>query len=283
MKKILLFITFTICLLLTVGCGKTPQDPSGDTNKPASGTQTEVTVLDRLQSSIAEQNAMLGVAFFGYVDSESDEAAVRTFVAGSSTAKDYPFLADCAPILAEGAELYAFVPANKDTAVTVYRAELSEDCDYIDHKDTPLYSGQPGETVVLRCNISEIYSNVLISASDGTNTLEFRPMLSMKNGYVATEPGCYDFSVYGEGEDVSVEIARERLIVTDELRDAQQRGMKLLYTGDTQVVNGQQCLLFALGTEHEDQFVREQLYAVADDQIYAYSAVNDSWEPLGAG
>lgn len=38
--------------------------------------------------------------------------------------------------------------------------------------------------------------------------------------------------------------------------------MKLLYTGDTQVVNGQQCLLFAIGAEHEDQFVREQFYAV---------------------
>ena len=282
MKKIVLFITFTLCLLLTVGCGKTPQDSSGNTERHASGTQTEVTVLDRLQDSIAEQNAMLGVAFFGYVDSETDEAAVREFAADSSLAKDYPFLADCAPILAEGAELYALVPANNDTAVAVYPAEISEDGNYIDRKDAPIYTGKPGETVILRCNLSEICANVLISVTDGNSTLEFHPMISLKDGHVATEFGCYDFTDYEMTEEELAQNASDFLGATDEVRDAMESGMKLLYTGDTQVVGGQQCLIFALGTEHEDQFVREQLFAVSDDRIYAYSAVTDSWEVLGA-
>ena len=280
MRKRILLPVLMLSLLLLSGCGKTPQKPSDNTEKPAGGTQTEVTALDRLQGSIAEQNAMLGAAFFGYVDSESDEAAVRAFAAGSSLVKDYPFLADCAPILTEGAELYALVPANKDTAVAVYPAEISEDGNYIDHKDAPIYTGKPGEAVILRCNISEICANVLISVTDGSSALEFHPMISLENGRMVQEKGCYDFSVYAQD---FVEAARERLLAADEVKDALQRGRKLLSTGDSQTIDGQDCPIFALGTDGDEQFVREQLYAVADTQIYAYSAITDSWESLGVG
>lgn len=144
---------------------------------------------------------MLGVGFFGYVDSENDEAAVRKFVAASSLAKAHSFLTDCTPVLVDGAELYAIVPANYYTAVTVYPAEISEAGTYIDRKDAPIYTGKPGEIVILLCNISEICANVLISVSDGKNTLNFRPILSMKDGHVATESGCYDFSDYEMTEE----------------------------------------------------------------------------------
>lgn len=280
MRKHILMAVLSLCLLLTMGCGKTPQDSSGDTEKPVGGTQTEVTALDRLQSSIAEKDCMLGVAFFGYVDSESDEAAVRAFAAGSGLVRDYPFLADCTPVLTEGAELYALVPANKDTAVTICPAEMSEDGNYIDRKDAPIYTGKPGEAVVLRCNLSEIHANVQISATDSSSTLEFHPMISLENGRVMQEKGCYDFSVYAQDP---VEAAREWLLAADEVQDALQRGMKLLYTGDSQTIDGQDCPVFALGTDSAEQFVREQLYAVSNSQIYAYSVITDSWENLGAG
>lgn len=280
MRKRILFPVLILCLLLLSGCGKTPQKPSGNTDKPPGGTQTEAAALERLQGSIAEQNAMLGVAFFGYVDSESDEAAVRTFAADSSSlVKGYPFLADCTPVLTEGAELYALVPASKDTAVTVYPAEISEDGKYIDHKDAPIYTGKPGETVILRCNLSEICSNVLISVTDGKGALEFHPMISLENGRMVQEKGCYDFSVYAQD---FVESARQRLLAADEVKDALQRGRKLLSTGDRETIGGRDCPIFALGTDGDEQFVREQLYAVSGDRIYAYSAITDSWESLGA-
>ena len=280
MRKRVLLAVLILSLLLLSGCGKTPQKPSDNTEKPAGGTQTETTALDRLQNSIAEQNAMLGVAFFGYVDSESDEAAVRAFVAGSGLVRDYPFLADCTPVLTEGAELYALVPVNKDTAVAVYPAEISEDGKYIDRKDAPIYTGKPGETVILRCNLSEICANVLISVTDGSSVLEFHPMISLENGRMVQEKGCYDFSVYAQD---FVESARQRLLAADEVKDALQRGRKLLSTCDSQTIDGQDCPIFALGTDGDEQFVREQLYAVAGDMIYAYSAITDSWEILGAG
>lgn len=282
MKKILLCITFTLCFLLLSGCGKTPQKPPDETEKPESTTQAEAAALERLQGHIADNECMLGVGFIGYIDSESDEKAVQQFVNDSALASAYPFLKGLDEVVIEGSELYAFVPAGKTAVITVYYAEISEDGGYIDRKDSPLYIGDAGEAVVLRCNLSEIYSNVLISVSDGKSTLEFHPMLSMKDGHVAAESGCYDFTDYEMTEEELAQNASDLLAATDEVRDALERGMKLLYTGDTQVVNGRQCLLFALGTEHEEQFVREQLYAVSGDQIYAYSAVTDSWKQLGA-
>lgn len=280
MKKAVLFITLILCILLLAGCGKAPQNSSGNTENPTSGTQPETSALDRLQGSIAENNCMLGVGFFGYVNSETDESAVCEFAANSALTKAYPFLADCTPILTEGAELYALVPANSNTAVTIYPAEISEDGSYIDRKDVPIYTGKPGEAVVLRCNLSEIHANVLIAVTDGKNTLEFHPTISLENGRMVQENGCYDFSVY---EKNPIETARERLLATDEVQDALQRGMKLLYTGDAQTIEGQDFPIFALGTDRDDQFVREQLYAVSDDLIYTYSAIIDSWEALGTG
>ena len=58
--------------------------------------------------------------------------------------------------------------------------------------------------------------------------------------------------------------------------------MKIMYTGDTQMIEGRVCLLFVLGTDREEQFVRERYYGVCDNLIYAYDVVNDTWVILGA-
>lgn len=275
MRKIAFFITFLLCALMLSGCGKGPETPPASSERSASEAQTEGSPLGQLQKSIAENECMLGIGLFGYTDSEGDQAFVRQEVKNSALAKGYPFLADCVPVLTEGAELYAFVPANAKTAVTVYPAEISEDGNYIDRKDSPIYKGASGEAVILRCNLSEICANVLISVTDGKSTLEFHPTVSLKDGRLVQEAGCYDFSVYSEA-------ARRLLLENGEVKAALERGMKLIYTGDTQTVDERDCLIFALGTDSGEQFVREQLYAVSDEIIYAYSVLTDSWEKIGA-
>ena len=94
----------------------------------------------------------------------------------------------------------------------------------------------------------------------------------------------YDFSVYDEEPgEADVEVAMEILQETDEVRDALERGMTLIYTGDDQYVDGRYCLIFALGTDHEDQFVREQLYAVCDNLVYYLDPIENEWYVLGVG
>ena len=52
-------------------------------------------------------------------------------------------------------------------------------------------------------------------------------------------------------------------------------------TGNTQWIEGRPCLLFALGTDSEDQFVRERYYGVCDNLVYSYDAISDTWSTVG--
>lgn len=244
-------------------------------------TKTEDSALTALQQKINYHSKGAGVAFIGYVDSESTEVDLRAYYASSETGKAYPDLVYAPLYMAEGQELYAIVPPNDKGRITVYASAITENGQYTDDRAHPLHEGNPGEALLLRCNLSEIYSNVLISATDGGGAVLFRPSLSMENGHLQETAEVYDFSVYEKMPDErSIEIATEILLEADEVKFAVENGMKIMYTGDTQMIEGRTCLLFALGTDREEQFVRERYYGVCDNLIYAYDAVSDTWSVL---
>ena len=190
----------------------------------------------------------------------------------------YPFLSDAAYFMTEGQELYAIVPPNDKGRITIYASEITEEGEYIDEKSTPLFQGKPGEVLVLRCNFSEIYSNVLISVTDGGSAMEFRPSISLKDGHLTELEGVYDFTEYEDFSDgQSIEIALEILQEIDEVRQGLEQGMSLMYIGDTDEIDGGCCMLFALGTDSDEQFVQEQLYGVCDNRVYAYDVMGDAW------
>lgn len=281
MKKFTLFVTLTSCLLMLAGCVETPPNSSDAAETPISGTQLENIELISLRSSIAEKNCMLGVAFLGYVDSESDETTVRGYVTDSTLAKTYPFLENCDPVLLEGAELYAFVPANKDTVVTVYRAEPSEDGNYIDHKDVPLYSGKSGEAVVLRCNISEVHANVLISVTDGKNTLEFHPTISLENGRdLVLGEGCYDFT-FNDIRAYSDEAYEYLIENIDEIKDGIKNGMSIRYKGEVFMYN-HYTLKYVLGKYDEDgTFDIAREYLIDEYYTLAFYELEENEKTIG--
>ena len=250
--------------------------------KQPNNTKADETALPALRQKINYHSKGAGVAFIGYVDSESSEADLRAYYASSETGKAYPNLGYAPLYMAEGQELYAIIPPNDKGTITVYPSKITEDGEYADDKSNPLCIGKPGEVLLLRCNLSEIYSNVLIAVTDGGGALDIRPSLSMENGHLQEIAGVYDFSIYEETPDErSVQIATEILLEADEVKDAIEHGMKIMYTGNTQMIEGRTCLLFALGTDSEDQFVRERYYGVCDNLIYVYDAVSDTWAVLG--
>ena len=256
--------------------------PDGGSVKAPDDSNAEDGALTALQQKINYYSKGAGVAFIGYVDSESSESDLRAYYASSETGKAYPDLVYAPLYMAEGQELYAIIPPNDKGTIIVYPSMITEDGEYADDKRNPLCIGEPGEVLLLRCNLSEIYSNVLISVTDGGGALDFRPSLSMENGHLQEIIGVYDFSIYGETPDErSVQIATEILLEADEVKDAIEHGMKIMYTGNIQMIEGRTCLLFALGTDSEDQFVRERYYGVCDNLIYAYDAVSDTWAVLG--
>ena len=291
-------LLFAVIILVCSLCGcvvlpgeKNPYPDGTDTSADSSAKDTDDTdddttaenaSLTALQTEINQSGSVAGIAFIGYVDSESSEVDLRAFYAGSETGRAYPDFAYAALYMAEGQELYAIVPPNDKGTIIVYPSMITEDGEYADDKSNPLCIGDPGEVLLLRCNLSEIYSNVLIAVTDGGGALDFRPSLSMENGHLQEIAGVYDFSKYEDvPDDLSVQIAAVILSEADEVKLALENGMKIMYTGDTQVIDGRTCLLFALGTDSGEQFVRERYYGVCDNLIYAYDAVSDTWAVLG--
>ena len=293
MKKVFcLFFTAVLLACFLCGCSvlpeKAPSYPDGSqvsdgsSLKEPDSTTAEDPALTALQQKINYNSKGAGVAFIGYVDSESSEVDLRAYYASSETGKAYPDLVHAPLYMAEGQELYAIVPPCAAGSITVYASAMNENGQYADDREHPLHSGNLGEPLLLRCNLSEIYSNVLISATDGGGAILYRPSVSLENGHLATEQSVYDFSIYEETPDErSVQIATEILSEADEVKLALENGMKIMYTGDVQMIEGRTCLLFALGTDREDQFVRERYYGVCDNLIYVYDAVSDTWAVLG--
>ena len=261
------------------GGEKLPVDSSA---KQPNNSKAEDTALTALQQKINYHSKGAGVAFIGYVDSQSTEAELRKYIADGKIGKSYPFVLKAPMFLTEGQELYAIVPPCDKGKVTVYASGITDEGQYTDDRTRPLYEGKNGETVLLRCNLSEIYSNVLISVSDGGGAVLFRPSVSLKDGHLTNDLPVYDFSIYEDMPDErSVQIATELLLETDEVKNAVKSGMKIMYTGDMQMIEGRICMLFALGTDRDEQFVRERYYGVCDNLIYVYDAVSDTWEVLG--
>lgn len=293
MKKVFcLFFTAVLLVCFLCGCSVLPekkpsypdgsQASDGSSLKEPDSTNAEDPALTALQQKINHHSKGAGVAFIGYVDSQSTEVDLRAYYAGSETGKAYPDLVHAPLYMAEGQEFYAIIPPNDKGTIIVYPSTMTDDGEYADDKSNLLCIGEPGEVLLLRCNLSEIYSNVLIAVTDGGGALDFRPSLSMENGHLQEIAGVYDFSIYEETPDErSVQIATEILLETAEVKDAIERGMKIMYTGDTQMIEGRTCLLFALGTDSEEQFVRERYYGVCDNLVYSYDAISDTWSAVG--
>ncbi|GAB1399018.1 hypothetical protein MASR1M66_04700 [Aminivibrio sp.] len=51
------------------------------------------------------------------------------------------------------------------------------------------------------------------------------------------------------------------------------------------MIEDEECYLVIFGTNHEDNFVREVMYAVntATRQVYRFDVLNDAWEPVPMG
>ena len=259
------------------GFGDTGYDDTGY------GDTAEDPGLKALREEIL-QNGSFGVAFIDYVAYDSTGEPLYSCLEYSATGQKYPFLSDATLCTADGQELYVIVPQAGERVV-IYNSTMNENGEYVDDMSAPRFEGDPGRVVLLRCNVSEIYSNVLVLIKDDFGVHEFRPAISGEDGEIAESAGMYDFTVY-EPYDPSENSFLEDmdyLCTFDEIQDWMKQGMKVLYTGETVEIDGDTCNLFAVGTDHEDQFVTEFHYAVCGEYVYSYDVISDTWNMLAAG
>ena len=243
-----------------------------------------------LQDIIRENECQAGMAFLGYTYEGAETEEILEYTRQGEVAAAYPFLQDGTVVDAGGYEIYAIVPGD-DCRVSVYPAHPTEEGEYLDDLNAPYYMGQENEIIILRCNVSEIHSNVMVSVQKQNMSVQYHPMVSLKDGHLAAETHCYDFSIYynwdeydpGYDSELDIRIAREQLSETDEVSYYLGLGMSLWYTDTEEYIEGRNCPVFVLGTDHEDHFTKEHYYAVGDNVVYYYDPSGDAWLLLGAG
>ena len=234
-----------------------------------------------LQDIIRENECQAGMAFLGYT---YEGAEILEYTRQGEVAAAYPFLQDGTVVDAGGYEIYAIVPGD-DCRVSVYPAQPTEEGEYLDDLNAPYYTGRENEIIILRCNVSEIHSNVMVSVQKQNMSVQYHPMVSLKDGHLAAETHCYDFSIYynwdeydpGYDSELDTRIAGEQLSETDEVSYYLGLGMSLWYTGTAEYIEGRNCPVFVLGTDHEDHFTKEHYYAVGDNVVYYYDPSGDAW------
>ena len=252
-----------------------------------SGAEENLAIL---QDIIRENECQAGMAFLGYTYEKADTSEILEYTRQEELAAAYPFLQDGTVVDAGGYEIYAIVPG-LDCKISIYPTQVTEEGEYLEDLNNPWYMGQENEVIILRCNMSEIFSNVMVSVQKQNMSVQYHPMVSLKDGHLAAETHCYDFSIYynwdecdpGYDSELDIRIAREQLSETDEVSYYLGLGMSLWYTGTEEYIEGRNCPVFILGTDHEDHFTKEHYYAVGDNVVYYYDPSGDAWLLLGAG
>lgn len=283
MKKISVVVSVCAVLLSFNICG----EDMGVVSAQTPGAEESLTIL---QDIIREDECQVGMAFLGYIDEAAEVSEILEYTRQEELTDAYPFLQDGTVVDAGGCEIYAIVPGD-DSKVSVYPAQITEEGEYVDELNDPWYMGQENEVIILRCNMSEIHSNVMVSVQKQNMSVQYHPMVSLKDGHLAAETHCYDFSIYynwdeydpGYDSELDIRIAREQLSETDEVSYYLGLGMSLWYTGTEEYIEGRNCPVFVLGTDHEDHFTKEHYYAVGDNVVYYYDPSGDAWLLLGAG
>ena len=243
-----------------------------------------------LQDIIRENECQVGIAFLGYTYEGAETVEILEYTRQGEVAAAYPFLQDGTVVDAGGYEIYAIVPGD-DCRVSVYPAQPTEEGEYLDDLNAPYYTGRENEIIILRCNVSEIHSNVMVSVQKQNMSVQYHPMVSLKDGHLAAEAYCYDFSIYYDWDEyqseydysLDINIARDLIAQTDEVSYYLGLGMSLWYTGTEEYIEGRNCPVFVIGTDHEEHFTKEKYYAAGDNVVYYYDPLGDAWLLLGAG
>ncbi len=231
--------------------------------------------LKNLQNSFGEK--ILGAAFLGYIDTD-EENGLKGFVEKNACCTKYPFLLNAHTVDFDGNEVFAFVPKSSGYSISITKAKLNENGDYENLSGDVLYEGSKGEAVILKCNESDIYSNVTVTVK-GEGGFSFQPSVSLKDGKLS-KGDYHDFSCY-ETASQNIKIATELLLENPEVIKYVENGASLIYTGESVEVGGRPMMLFAVGKNSGDSFVREHLFAVSDNLVCSYDALNDEWSVAG--
>ena len=216
-RKIRLLISIVLVLVMAFsGCnGKQKKQERKRENRQESQQEKKETVkadnkdlskseqsLQNLQKNLRRSRMPMAAAYLGYADDNSPfRDQVRTLLKNGKYEEQYSFLADVQKenySSYNGEEVYAIVPQSTQYAMKVESFDWDENANAM-VRDT-LYISQKAAPVILKCNLSELSYNVVITLTKGTETFSYSPSLSLMDGalYAYNLDGMeiYDFTLY---------------------------------------------------------------------------------------
>lgn len=150
-----------------------------------------------LRDNIKADNADLAVAYIGCAGNYAGKYLIELFEDTKTAFDDIRFMGElgkCHVVKQPGEEVYVLVPVDESYVISVYEKNWSDTAsDIVSKRGKLLYTGTPGEVVVVRCNQSDIISNVEISMDMNGKELVYSPSMSLADGSLVTEDGVYDF------------------------------------------------------------------------------------------
>ncbi len=176
--------------------------------------------LAEFQKEIQADGSLCAVAYLGY--QSVSFAEFYGWLEAAEFLTEYPFLEELTEegtVLAAGGEWYAVVPADDSITLTVNETVFDE-------TDNSLKAGKEllqvsdGGLVLLRGNISDIMPNLMVTVTTGSGeTLQYCPALSLRDGYLQSAEGVYDFTRYegfmdaerGMAETIRIFLAENRM------------------------------------------------------------------------
>ena len=153
--------------------------------------------IARFREELSADGSLCGVAFLGC--SSEDFDVFYHWLEVTAYFTEYPFLAELTEeqtVLASGEEWYVVVPADDTLSLSVSSVYLDE-TDFRLKAGETLLQTENGSPVLLRGNVSDIMPNLMITLiKDQEILLEYCPSLSLKDGYLQSAEGVYDFTNY---------------------------------------------------------------------------------------
>jgi predicted small lipoprotein YifL len=278
MKRFLsMLIAFALVLSFTA-CGNSEPVKDNDSGKTSSGNgnllggdeekepakEPEEINSDYadLMNTLVWAEAICGVAYVGYVEGPSGDG-YGAIIEESGLMEYYSFVAEIPSerfVETDGYDMYCVVPASLDYSVKVEEVSLPENTEAWEPIiGETIYESETGEPILLKCNESDIFTNVLVTITtpDGTEK-KISPYLSLMDGSLAgineDQSGltALDFTRY--------EINLDDFCTFDELVGSEWTSYYYYDDETTYIMNlsffyndyGQQCVEFWYGLENSD-------------------------------
>jgi len=186
MKKFFLPLLI-VCLLLFASCSSNqgndkPDEQNKDQIQQVQNDQTSSKKAPVDTQSESSDEALYSVAYLGAHYGDFDTVVTNLEEAGLM--EEYPFLYDVTKdrfITLDGSEVYLIVPASENVDIKINEYVMDE-ATYEIAAGEVKFNKKDGKPVLVRGNISDIFSNILITATEGDVSFEYNPCLSLMDG-----------------------------------------------------------------------------------------------------